>query len=239
MSAGHNQIKTLQRKKRISGQITRPYVKRKDGKMIKKTLVLAALAAFMVNGAIAAETATQNVPTKETTQQTQPALPDKATAPVKPEFDAPPPPPCPKAKSQFEKRLKLTDEQKEQAKQLRIKGHEKMEPIFAKIKELKQEKEMVLRSRMAVEMQKEKVAEIDAQIRDLKKQAHELRIQNMKDFEAILTDKQKKELKKMKKEGRKKFEKARKKCIKEGTCRPMRPHPTPMPEPQPMEPVKK
>ena len=46
---------------------------------------------------------------------------------------------------------------------------------------------MVLRSRMAVEMQQEKIAEIDAQIKDLRKQAHELRMQNMKDFEAILT----------------------------------------------------
>ena len=205
--------------------------------MIKKTLIMAAIAAFMANGAIAADTTVQTLPTKETTQQTQPALPDKAVTEMqKPDLDAPP---CPKAKSQFEKRLKLTDEQKEQAKQLRIKGHEKMEPIFEKIKALKQEKEMVLRSRMAVEMQQEKIAEIDAQIKDLRKQAHELRMQNMKDFDAILTDKQKKELKKMKKEGRKKFEKARKKCIKEGTCRPMRPHPAPMPEPQPMEPVKK
>ena len=113
-----------------------------------------------------------------------------------------------------------------------------MEPIFKQIKELKQEKEMVTRSRIAVEMQKEKIAVIDAKIKDLKKQAHELRMQNMKDFEAILTDKQKKELKKMKAEGRKNFEKARKKCIKDKSCKPMRPHPTPMPEPQPMEPVK-
>ena len=111
-----------------------------------------------------------------------------------------------------------------------MKGHEQMEPIMAKIKELKQEKEMVIKSRIAVEMQKERIAEIDAKIKDLKKQARELRIQNMKDFEAILTDKQKKELQKMKNEGRKKFEKARKKCIKEGNCKPMQ-KPVPMPKP--------
>ena len=204
--------------------------------MIKKALVLAALAAFTFNGAIAADT--QSLPTKQVTEQTQttktsvPEAPATA-APERPEFDAPPPPPCPKAqkaKADFEKRMKLTDEQKQKAKELRMKGHEQMEPIIAKIKDLKQEKEMVIRSRMAVEMQKEKIAEIDAQIKDLKKQAHELRMQNMKEFESILTDKQKKELQKMKKEGRKKFEKARKKCIKDGNCKPMQ-RPVPMPKP--------
>ena len=191
--------------------------------MIKKALVLAALAVFTFNGAIAADT-TLSTPAS-TTVQTQQAAPAETTPAVKDkaEFDAPPPPPCPKAqkaKSDFEKRMKLTDEQKQKA----------METIIAKIKELKQEKEMVLKSRMAVQMQQEKIAEIDAQIKDLKKQAHELRMQNMKEFESILTDKQKKELKKMKKEGRKKFEKARKKCIKDGNCKPMQ-QPVPMPKP--------
>ncbi len=201
--------------------------------MIKKTLILAALAAFTLNGAIAADTIAN--PTPATTVQTQQAAP--AETPTvktdKAEFDAPPPPPCKnkqKGNAEFEKRLKLTDEQKAKAKELRMKGHEQMEPIMAKIKELKQEKEMVIKSRIAVEMQKERIAEIDAKIKDLKKQARELRIQNMKDFEAILTDKQKKELQKMKKEGRKKFEKARKKCIKEGNCKPMQ-KPVPMPKP--------
>ena len=201
--------------------------------MIKKALVLAALAAVTFNGAIAADT-TLSTPAS-TTVQTQQAAPAETTPAVKDkaEFDAPPPPPCPKAqkaKSDFEKRMKLTDEQKQKAKELRLKGHEQMEPIIAKIKELKQEKEMVLKSRMAVQMQQEKIAEIDAQIKDLKKQAHELRMQNMKEFESILTDKQKKELQKMKKEGRKKFEKARKKCIKDGNCKPMQ-RPVPMPKP--------
>lgn len=201
--------------------------------MIKKTLILAALAAFTLNGAIAADTIAN--PTPATTVQTQQTAP--AETPTvktdKAEFDAPPPPPCKnkqKGNAEFEKRLKLTDEQKAKAKELRMKGHEQMEPIMAKIKELKQEKEMVIKSRIAVEMQKERIAEIDAKIKDLKKQARELRIQNMKDFEAILTDKQKKELQKMKNEGRKKFEKARKKCIKEGNCKPMQ-KPVPMPKP--------
>ena len=209
--------------------------------MIKKTLLLAALVAFTATGAIAADTAT-TTPTKQVLPQAESALPTPQVKEGRQELDVPPPPPCKNKQAkvaEFEKRLKLTDEQKAQAKVLREKSHEQMEPIFKQIRELKQEKEMVLRSRIAVEMQKEKIAVIDAKIKDLKKQAHELRMQNMKNFEAILTDKQKKELKKMKAEGRKKFEKARKKCKKEGNCRPMRPYPTPMPEPQPMEPVKK
>ena len=44
-------------------------------------------------------------------------------------------------------------------------------------------------------------------IMDLKVQAREIRKQNMQDFEAILTDKQKKTLEKMKQEGRKEFAK--------------------------------
>lgn len=206
--------------------------------MIKKTLLLAALVAFTATGAIAADTAT--TPTKQVLPQAESTLPTPQVKEERPEFDVPPPPPCKnkEAKSaEFEKRLKLTDEQKAQAKQLREKSHEQMEPIFKQIRELKQEKEMVIRSRIAVEMQKEKIAVIDAKIKELRKQAHELRMQNMKDFEAILTDKQKKELKKMKAEGRKKFEKARKKCIKNGNCHPMKHHTPPMPEPA--EPVKK
>ena len=111
----------------------------------------------------------------------------------------------------FEKRLKLTDEQKAQAKELRQKAHEQMKPIIEKIKEKRQEIEAVKRSRMAVEMQQEKIAELQKEIRVLKRAAHELRMQNMKDFEAILTKKQLKELKKMKEEGRKNFKKSHKK----------------------------
>ena len=112
-----------------------------------------------------------------------------------------------------------------------MKGHEEMKPIMEKMRELRLEKEAVLKSRMAEAMQQEKIAEINAKIKDLRKQAHELRIKNMKEFEAILTDKQKKELKKMKEEGRKNFEKAKKKCKKECKC----PCPMTPPQPQPAD----
>ena len=48
-------------------------------------------------------------------------------------------------------------------------------------------------------------------MKSLKKQAKDLRIKNMQEFESILTDKQKKTLEKMKKEGKKNFKKHHKK----------------------------
>ena len=86
-----------------------------------------------------------------------------------------------------------------------------MKPIMEKLKEKRLEAEAVKRSRMATQMQEEKLEQLNKEIRALKRAAHELRMQNMKEFEAILTKKQLKELKKMKDEGRKKFEKEHKK----------------------------
>lgn len=115
-----------------------------------------------------------------------------------------------RGKADFEKRLNLTEEQKAQAKILHEKGFNEMKPIMEQIKDLKQKKEAVKLSRIAIEEQEKRIAELDIQIKSLKKQARELRNKNFKEFEAILTDKQKKELKKMKKEGRKNFEKKKK-----------------------------
>lgn len=106
----------------------------------------------------------------------------------------------------FEQKLGLTDEQKAKARELRIKAHEKMKPIMEEIKAKKQEAKMVKLSRIAVQAQKEKLAVLDAEIKELEKKANEIRKQNMKEFESILTRNQKKILKQMKKEGRKKFE---------------------------------
>ncbi len=206
--------------------------------MIRKTLILASLLAFTACGAMAAENANVPVATSEVQQA---VLPEKAvTETAKQAFEVPPPP-CKKMKHHFENRLNLTDEQKAQAKALREKSHENIKPIFEQIKELKLERDAVLRSKMSGQMQQEKITEIDAKIKDLKKQAHELKMKNMKEFEKILTKKQKKELKKMKKEGRKKFEKARKECKKNRNCpsfAPKRPHPE-LPKLQPAEPQTK
>ena len=110
-------------------------------------------------------------------------------------------------KKKFEQRLKLTDEQKAQAKEIHQKGFEEMKPIMEQIKSKKQEARAVKLSRIAVEEQEVRLAKIGEELKVLHKQAHELRMKNMKEFEKILTKKQKRELAKIKKEGRKKFAK--------------------------------
>ena len=106
----------------------------------------------------------------------------------------------------FEQRLGLTDAQKAKAKELRIEGRAKMKPVMDEIKLKKQEAKMVKLSRISVQMQEEKLAAIDKELQALEKKANEIRRQNMKDFEAILTREQKKILKQMKKDGKKNFE---------------------------------
>ena len=126
---------------------------------------------------------------------------------------------CPKAdmkarQNEFEKKLGLTEEQKEKARELRMKGHDEIKPIIDQIKAKKQEANAVMRSRIAVEDQEKKLAEIKKEIQALKKEAKDIRIKNMKEFESILTDDQKKTLAKMKKEARKNFAKKHKKHTK-------------------------
>lgn len=130
----------------------------------------------------------------------------------------PPPPPAdstvkkhrPPSPEAFEKRLGLTEEQKEFAKAQREASIEKIKPIIEQIKNKKAEIEMIKLSKMAQQAIDERVAQLESEIKTLRKQAHEIRKENMKAFESILTDAQKKELHKMKAEGRKKFEKMKK-----------------------------
>ena len=110
----------------------------------------------------------------------------------------------------FEQKLNLTEVQKLKARELRKSGHEKIEPVMKNIRAKKQEAEAIRRSKLTVEAQEEKLTAIDKDLTVLQKQAQEIRKQNMKDFEAILTKDQKKTLKNMKKEGRKNFDKKRK-----------------------------
>ncbi len=108
----------------------------------------------------------------------------------------------------FERRLELTEVQKLKARQIRQSGHEKLLPVIEQIKSKKQEAEMIRRSRMAVQMQEEKLAVIDKELKVLEKQANDIRKSNMREFESILTRQQKRTLKEMKKEGRRKYHSA-------------------------------
>lgn len=106
----------------------------------------------------------------------------------------------------FEKRLGLTEEQKVKAREIRIKGHENIKPVIEQIIAKKQEAKMVKMSRIAVQVQEERLEAIDEELKVLEKKAHDIRKANMKEFESILTKEQKKILKQMKKEGRKKYQ---------------------------------
>ena len=107
---------------------------------------------------------------------------------------------------EFERRLNLTEEQKAFAKEQRAQSIEKIKPILDEIKVKKgQLEQMKLRGE-----QTEAAAKLENEIKELRHQAHEIRKSNMKAFEATLTDEQRKELQKMKNEGRKEFERERK-----------------------------
>ena len=119
-----------------------------------------------------------------------------------------------KKRAEMEKRLKLTDEQKKQFEENRKLGHEKVRPIIeqkkAKIMELR---ETNARNTLNKQEKSKKVKELKKEIRQLDEQANAYREENIKQFESNLTDKQKKEFEKIKKEQKKEMEK-RKKAFK-------------------------
>ena len=111
-------------------------------------------------------------------------------------------------KQNFEKRLNLSKKQKEKAKKIHQKGFEQMKPVMEKIKTKHQEIETIKANKELSEQQKQE--QIKTKVEELKalnKQAHEIRKANSQEFEKILNKNQKKELEKMKAEGRAKFEK--------------------------------
>ena len=129
-------------------------------------------------------------------------------------------------RAEFDKKLGLTDEQKAKSEQIRKDGFEKMKPIMDQIKVKRDEIKTIRENGSLTQAEANaKVQALHKEIMELKVQAKEIRKQNMQDFEAILTDKQKKTLEKMKQEGRKEFAKNHKaKKIGGFDGRPMPPH---------------
>ena len=109
----------------------------------------------------------------------------------------------------FEQRLGLTEEQKQKSKELRFEGRKKIKPVIDKIKSREQEIELVKRSNLTPQEQEIKLNSLNADLKTLHKQAHDIRIENMKSFEEILTQEQRQILKEMKQEGRHEFKKHR------------------------------
>ena len=126
----------------------------------------------------------------------------------KPYCKMPPPPKghdFQKRHAEFEKRLNLTDEQKQKAEELHKAGFEKMKPLMEAMK-AKQKEAFELKDKTD-EASIQKKQELKKEIGALRQEAREIKKQNMADFENLLTKKQKKELQKIKEEGRKKFDK--------------------------------
>ena len=167
---------------------------------MKKVLLLAGVLALTVSTqCYAADDAAANLPTKEGKRIERPCPNRMHKPPMHPN------------KEKFENRLKLTEAQKAQAKEIHKKGFDEIKPIMDNLKLKHEEIEAVKRSSLAPEVQAEKIVQLRKECRELKRKARDIQMKNMKEFEAILTDKQKKELNKIKEEGRKKFEKAHKK----------------------------
>lgn len=167
---------------------------------MKKTLVLASLLAFTMTSAFANTDLPQPPCNKEFKK---PPIERKMQQP--PKFDKEK---MEQKRAEFEAKLNLTEEQKAQAKEIRLKGHEEMKPIMEKMKAKKMELDAVKdNGNITVNEQRAQLDKLFAEMKDLKKQARDLRIKNMQEFESILTDKQKKTLEKMKEEGKKNFKK--------------------------------
>ena len=157
---------------------------------MKKLAILLSLVVLSTSCSYAAET-------KTTQKTTRPVITQEQMQKLKAEREA-----------AFEQKLNLTDEQKAQAKEFRTQAHEKLAPIMKKIKENRQQAFDIKKARGDVKVQEEKLVALDNEFKELQKQMHQIRQQNMKDFESILTADQKKILKNMKKEGRNKYRKA-------------------------------
>jgi len=109
----------------------------------------------------------------------------------------------------FEQRLGLTEEQKQKSKELRLEGREKIKPVIDRIKIRENEMQMVRQSSLSEEAKEVKLNALKTDLKGLHKQAHDIRVENMKSFEEILTPEQKQTLKEMKQEGRQEFNKQR------------------------------
>lgn len=163
---------------------------------MKKLLILA--------GVIALTATTQVMANEKPTPQSP--CPLQSQEAPKPEFGCPNKmkKPCFDIQK-FEQDLKLTDAQKEQAKQIREKEAEAVAPLKEQIKAKHQEMEAIFNERLTLKERQEKLAPIQKDLHALKLQIRDIHKQSKQDFEAILTAKQLKTLHKLKAEAKKEF----------------------------------
>ena len=129
-------------------------------------------------------------------------------------------------KVDIEQKLKLTPEQIAKAKALRMEAREQMRPIMNAIKTKNEQKEIIKHnSSLTAAAQCEQIERLNNQINELQKQANDIRVKNEKDFEALLTAKQKKVLDKIKVKTRKNMVKKHRKAVAKQAKQPNCPPP--------------
>ena len=127
-----------------------------------------------------------------------PEAPNKMTPETKQEFVKK----MQEHQKKFDERLQLTPEQKVLAEKNRKEGRAKMEPVMKDIKAKKEELKAIRESGKSEAETKKLTEPIKKDLKALRGKANELRQENMKNFEAILTPEQKVEFDKMKEEGK-------------------------------------
>lgn len=159
---------------------------------MKKSLIIAGLAASVLLTSSMANAAPQVTPDNDKQPAVEKQLPKKCDKKCEK-----------KQRPSIDERLKLTEEQKKQAHEIRMKGHEQIKPVFDKIKAKKEEiREVAQNTKLSDEQKTKKIDALEIDILKLKQEARKIRMQNTKEFEAILTADQKAEFNKMKEEGR-------------------------------------
>ena len=200
---------------------------------MKKIVLASTLALFLCTAAVQAAPCAPDcdcgckgkAPCQKECKCQKPPMTEEQKAEMKAKMEA--------KKAEFDKKLNLSDEQKAKAEQVRKEGFEKMKPVMEQIKTKKDEIKTIRENGDLTQAEaKAKIDVLHKDIMELKAQAKEIRKQNMQDFEAILTDKQKKTLEKMKQDGRKEFAKNHKAKRHHKGC-PMPPqHPDLKPAPE-------
>lgn len=104
----------------------------------------------------------------------------------------------------FAKRLGLTEEQKRTLDRQRNEDLKEIKPVLNEMAAKRTEFENIENSNMPQIEKEAKMLKLKSEMRELKAKADEKRSQNMKRFEAVLTDQQKAEFEKIKSEGRQK-----------------------------------
>ncbi len=114
-------------------------------------------------------------------------------------------------KAKMDARLNLTQEQKNKIEENRLQDRKKMKPIFDQVREKRSKIETINASALSQEEKSKQIETIKCELKDLRVQLNKLREENMKNFESILTPKQRLELEKIKKEHHQDMEKRMKK----------------------------